>query len=250
MEEIEGMSVQPLVDAKFVKPFLLRYKQNGKPMTWEVSSVHPSVSIIIFNVDRKKLVFVKQFRPAVYFSTYSREERELFVCKKSSSSAMGAGTGDEAINVTEASGSESRSTQTQNVPACKSLPALSGEHGVTIELCAGVVDKDDELKQIAKEEVFEECGYDVKLEDLEEIITCRSGVGISGEKQTVYFTEVRDVNKTGRGGGLTSEGEFIEVVEMSIEEVRQYLQQREVRAPSGLLMAMLWFLANKATLYE
>ncbi len=40
----------------------------------------------------------------------------------------------------------------------------SGEEGITVELCAGIVDKDDlSPKQIAKEEVLEECGYDVAL---------------------------------------------------------------------------------------
>lgn len=39
--------------------------------------------------------------------------------------------------------------------------------GVTLELCAGIVDKDKPLLEIACEEVLEECGYHVKLTDLE-----------------------------------------------------------------------------------
>jgi UDP-sugar diphosphatase len=34
----------------------------------------------------------------------------------------------------------------------------------TYELCAGLVDKDKSLIEIAKEEIDEECGYNVKIE--------------------------------------------------------------------------------------
>lgn len=45
--------------------------------------------------------------------------------------------------------------------------------GVTLELCAGIVDKDLPLVEIAREEVLEECGYDVPVERMEEIMTYR-----------------------------------------------------------------------------
>lgn len=52
------------------------------------------------------------------------------------------------------------------------------------------------------------------------------------------------------GGGLAAEGELIEVEELSIAETRLFLQQKEVQAPSGLLFALMWFLTNKAHIYE
>lgn len=42
--------------------------------------------------------------------------------------------------------------------------------GFTLELCAGIVDKEISLAEIAAEEVFEECGYKVEPEKLERII--------------------------------------------------------------------------------
>ena len=48
-----------------------------------------------------------------------------------------------------------------------------GRLGVTYEMCAGIVDKDCSVEQIAKEEVLEECGYDVPLRHLEKITVCR-----------------------------------------------------------------------------
>lgn len=41
--------------------------------------------------------------------------------------------------------------------------------GVTLELCAGIIDKDKSIEEIAREEVLEECGYDVPLKNLKQI---------------------------------------------------------------------------------
>lgn len=48
-----------------------------------------------------------------------------------------------------------------------------GSLGVTWELCAGIVDKDIPLADIAAEEVYEECGYKVESSQLEIISTFR-----------------------------------------------------------------------------
>lgn len=44
---------------------------------------------------------------------------------------------------------------------------------MTVEFCAGIVDKNKSLDEIAVEEVREECGYEVKASDLQKIISCR-----------------------------------------------------------------------------
>jgi len=46
--------------------------------------------------------------------------------------------------------------------------------GVTIELCAGIVDETDfSLDQIIQKEVLEECGYDVPLKNFEKVLSYR-----------------------------------------------------------------------------
>lgn len=45
--------------------------------------------------------------------------------------------------------------------------------GFTLELCAGIIDKSKPFIEIAREEVLEECGYDVPLERIEEVLTYR-----------------------------------------------------------------------------
>lgn len=49
--------------------------------------------------------------------------------------------------------------------------------GVTYELCAGLVDKPDlSLEEIARQEVLEECGYDVPASRLKRITSYRSAL--------------------------------------------------------------------------
>ena len=53
-----------------------------------------------------------------------------------------------------------------------------GSLGITLELCAGIVDKEDKsLAEIAAEEVEEECGYHVDLKQVEFVQTFRGAIG-------------------------------------------------------------------------
>lgn len=67
-------------EARFVKPVRIEYNLDGKGVrTWEAVVAHDSVAIILYRKDTKKLVFVKQFRPAVMMSSiynHRLEKRE------------------------------------------------------------------------------------------------------------------------------------------------------------------------------
>uniref|UniRef100_T1JH04 Uridine diphosphate glucose pyrophosphatase NUDT14 n=1 Tax=Strigamia maritima TaxID=126957 RepID=T1JH04_STRMM len=206
MDKINNVTFSTYTESKYVQPFRMFYTQDGVDKTWDLVGVHQSVCIIIYNVTRKTLVFVRQFRPAVYYGSIPPDERH------------------------------SDKIDTDKYP---------GKLGLTLELCAGVVDKAKSLEEIAQEEVLEECGYKVPIENLQRVKTYRSGVGVSGESLTMFYAQVDDDMKVAKGGGLESEGELIEVVEMSIAQVLEYLDQDEVQSPSGFLFAVMWFLQNK-----
>lgn len=74
----------------------------------------------------------------------------------------------------EAAGPESR--EAQSAPegeGSSGWPPAST--GVTYELCAGLVDKPDlSLEEIARQEVLEECGYDIPASKLKRITSYRS----------------------------------------------------------------------------
>lgn len=72
-------------------------------------------------------------------------------------------------------------------------------------------------------------------------LLCRSGVGISGSKQTLFYAEVTDDMKVGPGGGLAQEGELIEVVELPLAQGRILMMDESKTKPVGLMFALMWF---------
>merc|ERR1719342_1951277 len=122
---------------------------------------------------------------------------------------------------------------------------VPGKLGLTLELCAGIIDKEMPEVEIASEEVEEECGYLVEVEKFYKIVTFPGSVGIAGGSQTLFCVEVTNKEKIGPGGGLVEEGEMIQVVEMSIQEAKKYLKQDLVNSPVGLLFGLQWYLSNK-----
>ncbi|BDY12659.1 NUDIX domain-containing protein [Hydrogenimonas cancrithermarum] len=116
---------------------------------------------------------------------------------------------------------------------------LQNGDGHTYELCAGIVDKESSLLQIAKEEIEEECGYDVPLESIEKVTAFYTSVGFAGSKQTLYFAEVDETMKRGDGGGI--EMEQIEVIELPLSEARRFMFDETIVKTPGLLFAFMWF---------
>lgn len=210
MEDVSDVRFGPLpADSPYVKPLRMYFKQNGKEKNWDLLKVHDSVAILIFNLTRKKVVLVKQFRPAVYYGVIAEK-------------------GD--IN---------------NIDYQKFPPKL----GISLELCAGIIDKKLSVKEIAKEEVLEECGYNVALEKLEEVLIYRSGVGASSALQTMYYCEVTDDEKVETGGGV--DDELIEIVEYSIEDIENMVKPgNNLMSPPSFLFGIMWFLMNKAPKFK
>ncbi len=116
---------------------------------------------------------------------------------------------------------------------------LHNEDGYTYELCAGLVDKDKEIRQIAKEEILEECGYDVPLEKVEKIVAFHTAVGFAGGKQTLFIAHVDDDMKVSEGGGI--DDEEIEVVYLPLAEAKAFIYDENFAKTPGLMFAFMWF---------
>ena len=117
---------------------------------------------------------------------------------------------------------------------------LKNNDGMTVELCAGLVDKDKSLVQITKEEILEECGYDVSLDDIEKITSFYTAVGFAGGKQTLFFTKVDENMKVTEGGGI--EDEAIEVVYLSVNQAKSLIFDETISKTPGLMYAFMWYL--------
>jgi len=116
---------------------------------------------------------------------------------------------------------------------------VNNNDGLSVELCAGIVDKNISLQQIAQEEIEEECGYAVALEKVEKITSFYTSVGFAGSKQTLYYAEVNDSMKISEGGGI--DGELIEVIMLPIEEAKAFIYEEKIVKTPGLMFAFMWW---------
>ncbi|CAK9303922.1 unnamed protein product [Gordionus sp. m RMFG-2023] len=53
-------------NSNYIKPLRIEFEQDNKLKIWDFIKSHDSVSIILYNKTRDVLIFVKQFRPAIY----------------------------------------------------------------------------------------------------------------------------------------------------------------------------------------
>lgn len=120
---------------------------------------------------------------------------------------------------------------------------LNNDDGMTIELCAGLVDKNLSLEEIAKEEIEEECGYAVCVESIERITAFHTSVGFAGSKQMLYYAEVDEQMRVSDGGGVDSEE--IEVISLPVDEAKVFIYDESIAKTPGLMFAFLWWFENK-----
>jgi UDP-sugar diphosphatase len=109
----------------------------------------------------------------------------------------------------------------------------------TYELCAGIVDKDCSLLQIAKEEINEECGYDIPIDKIQKISSFFTNVGISGAKQHLYFAKIDDSFKVSDGGGIHTEQ--IELEYLKLKDAKEFLYDETKAKTPGLMFAFMWY---------
>ncbi|XP_044085583.1 uridine diphosphate glucose pyrophosphatase NUDT14 isoform X2 [Neovison vison] len=216
MERIEGAAVGRCAASPYLRPLTLHYRQNGTQKSWDFMKTHDSVAMLMFNCSQQSLVLVKQFRPAVYAGEVERHFP----------GSLAAVDHDGA----------------------RELPvALPGSAGVTYELCAGLVDQPGlSLEEVACAEAWEECGYRLSPSDLRRVATYKSGVGLTGSSQTMFYAEVTDAQRDGPGGGLAEEGELIEVVHLPLDGARSFADDPAVPKTLGVIFGISWFFSHVA----
>jgi len=97
--------------------------------------------------------------------------------------------------------------------------------GFLVEVCAGLLDKDNPEACIIRE-TEEEVGY--RLKSVKKIYESYSSPGVMTEKMHFFVGEYTDDMKVSAGGGLASEHEDIEVLEISFEKAVSMLDNGEI----------------------
>ena len=128
------------------------------------------------------------------------------------------------------------------------IPVYLNDNNIkyTYELCAGLVDKDKSIEEIAIEEIDEECGYKVELENLQKITSFFTNVGISGAKQYLFFATICENQKLHSGGGINDEQ--IELYFLNKDDMDSFIFDETKAKTPGLIFSLYWFLKNQKEL--
>ncbi len=124
-------------------------------------------------------------------------------------------------------------------------PAREDQGGWIDEIVAGNIDPGESVSTCVYRETLEETGY--RLNDIVPIGQGYSSPGICTEKLFLFFSEVSDEMLVKDGGGLEEEGESIEVVEWSISEARNKMQNHSI-LDLKTQVAVQWFFLNNGKL--
>ena len=116
-------------------------------------------------------------------------------------------------------------------PTCEHGP------GRLLELVAGTVTSGADAERVARDEIREEAGYDVAA--VEFVSAFYLTPGGSSERIFLYYAEVTDSCRVSSGGGLESEGEDIEVVELPANDIFLQMADGEIQ-DAKTLVGLMW----------
>ncbi|WP_235216709.1 GDP-mannose pyrophosphatase NudK [Archangium violaceum] len=102
---------------------------------------------------------------------------------------------------------------------------VNGHHGMLIETCAGLLDKDD-AETCIKRETEEETGFLVN--NVRKVFEAFMSPGSVTEILHFFVGEYADRDKTGEGGGVHSDGEDIEVLELPLAQALRMISTGEI----------------------
>ena len=105
--------------------------------------------------------------------------------------------------------------------------------GFIIETCAGMLDKDDPKTCVIRE-VEEETGY--RLKEVKKVMEAYSSPGALTEKLYYFVGEYSEGMKVSEGGGLESEKEDIEILEMPFKKALQKIETGEINDAKTIIL--------------
>jgi ADP-ribose pyrophosphatase len=115
-------------------------------------------------------------------------------------------------------------------------PTFEKGPGWINELVAGMVDQDEKPEDAMRREIQEEIGY--KVNNLKYIASFYVSPGGTSERIFLYYAEIDSNGRMSAGGGLASENEDIQQIEMSPQELWKALDAGEIVDAKTLIGAM------------
>lgn len=109
-----------------------------------------------------------------------------------------------------------------------------------IEAVAGKIDAGETPEQAAVRELKEEIGYVITEDRLSKPIVMMTAPGYSTERIFIFLAVVKNSDKDKNfGGGVASEHEDIETVELSVDEFKRMVADNEIKDAKTIISANL-----------
>ena len=115
-------------------------------------------------------------------------------------------------------------------------PAYEKGPGWIYEVVAGMRDADEQPEEAMRREMIEEIGYQPSI--LTPIGTFYVSPGGTSERIMLYYAEIGNGDKIGAGGGLASEHEDIQLIELSPVELWEALNDNTLVDAKTIIGAM------------
>ena len=125
-------------------------------------------------------------------------------------------------------------------------PTYENGPGWMLELPAGIIDsKTGESPEVTiRRELIEEAGIEVR--DLERVRTFYPSPGGSSEQVHLFYAQTTETSRVNAGGGISSSGEFIRVIDMPVEEALRKVDNLEI-IDAKTIIGLQWLKMTKLT---
>ena len=118
---------------------------------------------------------------------------------------------------------------------------VNGHHGMLIETCAGLLDKDD-AETCIRRETEEETGF--RVSQVRKVFEAFMSPGSVTEILYFFVGEYADGDQVGAGGGLEDDGEDIEVLEYTLDQAMAMIASGEIMDGKTIMLLQYAALTN------
>lgn len=116
-------------------------------------------------------------------------------------------------------------------------PIADKESNGVLEVVAGKMDEGENPEQTIIREVMEEVGYKIDSTCLSNPTASYASPGYSSEKVYTYLVTVNNEMKVSEGGGVETEHESLEIIELDVEEFMRMVRNGEIVDSKTLICA-------------
>ncbi len=180
-----------------------------------------------YSISEENVVFNDHYKIVKAKVTYDTFEKKQITTKR-----LAFERGDSvAILLLEKETQSFLLTKQFRYPSCKN------NDGWLLEIPAGSIEESESPEDCIIREVMEELGY--RIEKPKRIANFYTSPGASTERVFLFFAEVSQKNKTGKGGGNDNENEDIQTVKVPITEIASKISELK---DAKTILALQWYL--------